>query len=380
MSTPEGAGNVTLMTVARAVGVSPTTVSNAYNRPHKLTPALRERILGTARDLGYPGPNPAARSLRRGRAGSIGLLFGEALTYVFQDPGAVEFLRGLAEGTARHNTVLQLIAALDADGEDGASLLANAIVDGLVVWSLPARDPLLRLARERHIPLVTHGSPQLDGVPFVGIDDRAAARAAAEHLLHLGHRSLAVISFPFGPSRRARLRDPAKTGRPSYRVTRERLAGYTAAAGAATPRLPPPAVYEVAVNSRDEGRRAALALLQAPPRPTAVLAMSDELAVGVLAAARELNLRVPPDLSVVGWDDSSSARAGEPALTTVAQSLHDQGRTCARLLITATRGEIAADDLVHLAPWQLITRDSTGAHRSGTRSPGPRRAHHASAG
>src|SRR3954468_23693624 len=111
---------VTLVTVAKAMGVSPTTVSNAYSRPHKLTPALRERILQTARELGYPGPDPAARSLRRGRAGSIGLLFGEALTYVFQDPGAVEFLRGLAEGTARHNTALQLIAALDADADADA--------------------------------------------------------------------------------------------------------------------------------------------------------------------------------------------------------------------------------------------------------------------
>src|SRR3954463_1070516 len=211
-------GNVTLMTVARAVGVSPTTASNAYNRPHKLSPALRERILEAARDLGYPGPNPAARSLRRGRAGSIGLLFGEALTYVFQDPGAVEFLRGLAEVTAKHNTVLQLIAALDADTEDGESLLANAIVDGLVVWSLPDRHALLRLARERNIPLVTHGGPRLDGVPFVGIDDRSAAEAAAEHLLDLGHRSLAVIAFPFGPSRRARHHVPCNVGRPSYRV------------------------------------------------------------------------------------------------------------------------------------------------------------------
>src|SRR5919108_1784955 len=276
MSTPRAEGKVTLTTVARAVGVSPTTVSNAYNRPHKLTTALRERILGAARDLGYPGPNPAARSLRRGRAGSIGLLFGEALTYVFQDPGAVEFLRGLAEGTARHNTVLQLIAALDAEGREGAaSLLANAIVDGLVVWTLPDRHPLLRLARERNIPLVTHGSPRLDGVPFVGIDDRAAAQAAAQHLLQLGHRSLAVISFPFGPTRRARHRDRARIGRPAYRVTRERLAGYQAAAGAATSLE----IYEVAVNSRDEGRRAALTLLQATPRPSAVIAMSDELAV-----------------------------------------------------------------------------------------------------
>src|SRR3954447_24668289 len=223
MSTPPAGGTVTLMTVARAVGVSPTTVSNAYNRPHKLSAALRARILEAARELGYPGPNPAARSLRRGRAGSIGLLFGEALTYVFEDPGAVEFLRGLAEGTASHNTVLQLIAALDADGQEGASLVANAIVDGLVVWSLPERHPLLRLARERKIPLVTHGSPRLDGVPFVGIDDRSAAQTAAEHLLQLGHRSLAVIAFPFGPSRRARHHAPAKGGRPSYRVTRERL-------------------------------------------------------------------------------------------------------------------------------------------------------------
>jgi DNA-binding LacI/PurR family transcriptional regulator len=355
VSTPQDEGKVTLKTIASAVGVSPMTVSNAYNRPEKLSPALRERILRAARDLGYPGPDPAARRLRGGRAGSVGVLFGEALAYVFQDPGAVEFFRGLAEGAARHNNALQLIAALDADEHEGASLLANAIVDGLLVWTLPDRHPLLRLARERNIPLVTHGSPRLDGVAFVGIDDRAAAKAAAEHLLQLGHRSIAVVSHPFGPSRRARHRDPVKTGRPSYRVTRERLAGYKAAAGG-TAALD---IYEVAVNSREEGHRATLALLQAATRPTAVLAMSDELAIGALGAARELDVRVPHELSVVGWDDSPSARASAPALTTIGQSLHDQGRTCAHLLIAATRGELTADDLVHLAPWQLVTREST---------------------
>jgi DNA-binding LacI/PurR family transcriptional regulator len=342
------------MTVARAVGVSPTTVSNAYNRPGKLSPALRERILATARELGYPGPHPAARSLRRGRTGSIGLLFGEAITYVFEDPGAVEFLRGVAEGTARDNAVLQLIAVLDAGEREGASLVANALVDGLIVWSLPDRDPLLRLARERNIPLVTHGGPRLDGVPFVSVDNRAAGGALAGHVLQLGHRALGVVSFPFGPSRRARDR---RGGRPVYRVTRDRLAGYQAAAATAGATLE---IREVPVNGRDEGHRAGLALLQATPRPTAVLAMSDELAAGVLAAARELGLRVPADVSVAGWDDSASGRAADPALTTIRQSMHDQGRTCARLLIAATRGEVAAGDLVHLAPWELVTRDSTG--------------------
>jgi DNA-binding LacI/PurR family transcriptional regulator len=362
MPSARDAEKVTLVTVATAVGVSPATVSNAYNRPHKLSPALRERILATARDLGYPGPDPAARSLRRGRAGSIGLLFGEALTYVFQDPGAVEFLRGLAEGSARHNTALQIIAALDADGREGArSLLADAIVDGLVVWTLPDRHPLLNLARERSIPLVIHGGPRVAGVPFVGIDDHAAATAIAEHVLQLGHRSLAIVSHPFGPARRARHRDAAKPGRPSYRVTRGRLTGYKAAADAATPEPAALDIYEVAVSSREEGHRAGLALLQRTSRPTAVLAMSDELALGVLAAARELGLRVPHDLSVAGWDDSPNARASDPPLTTIRQSLHDQGRTCAQLLLAATRGEVAAGDLVHLAPWQLVTRESTAS-------------------
>jgi hypothetical protein len=161
------------------------------------------------------------------------------------------------------------------------------------------------------IPLVIHCSPRVDGVPFVGIDNRAAAEAGAEHLLARGHRSLVVISQPFGPSRRARHRDPAKLGRPSYRVTRERLAGYQAAADAATPHPAALHIYEIAVNNRDEGHRAALALLHAGPRPTAVLAMSDQLALGALAAARELNLGVPTSSQSSG---GTTRRALVPAI------------------------------------------------------------------
>src|SRR5262245_41481883 len=90
------ARRVTLATVAEALGVSAMTVSNAYNRPDKLSPELRERVFAMAEELGYPGPHATARSLRRGRTGALGVVLGETLPYAFEDPGALEFLRGLA--------------------------------------------------------------------------------------------------------------------------------------------------------------------------------------------------------------------------------------------------------------------------------------------
>ncbi len=341
----------TLGSIAEAVGVSTATVSNAYNRPHKLSAALRERILAAAEELGYGGPDPAASGLRRGRAGSLGLLLGEALPYAFRDPGAIAFLAGLAEAAAAERASLQLVPALEVDPAADAALVAGAIVDGLVIWSLPDDHPLVAAALRRGLPLVTHGSPELPGIPFVGIDDRAAARAAAAHLAGLGHEHVGVISFPFGAVRRkARLLRARRPPRAAYRLTRERLAGYRAAG------LPWPGagVYETEVNARAQGSLAAHALLAASPRPTALLAMSDELALGALDAARELGLAVPEQLSLVGWDDMPAAQAA--GLTTIHQSLEDQGRTCARLLLSA---EPQAER--HLAPWRLVVRGSTAA-------------------
>ena len=188
---------MTLATVAEALGVSAMTVSNAYNRPEKLSPELRERILAKADELGYAGPNVLARSLRRGKTGVLGVVLGEALTYAFEDPASVEWLRGLAgAGIALH-----LVPATGGEGD--AALVNDAAVDAFLLYSLPDGHPLVEAVLRRRVPVVVQSGPQLEAHPFVAIDERAAAAAAAEHLRSLGHTRLAVLSLPFSLADRA---------------------------------------------------------------------------------------------------------------------------------------------------------------------------------
>jgi DNA-binding LacI/PurR family transcriptional regulator len=326
---------VTLRTIAEALGVSVATVSNAYNRPQKLSPALRERVLAEAERLGYAGPDPAASRLRRGRAGVVGVLFPEALGYAFRDPGAVAFLRGLAAALEDAGLGVLLVPARDA--EDPAPVL-GAVVDGFVLFSLPDEHPLLAAALARGLPVVTSGGPRRDDCAFVGIDDRAAARAAAEHVLARGHRRLAVVTF-----RRA---DAA--GGPGSRVTGERLEGFRDAIEAAGRAWDAVAVEEQGLNDRACGRAAGERLVALAEPPTAVLATSDELGIGVLEAA--------PGLAVVGFDDAGPA--AEAGLTTVAQDLEGQGRAAGELLLGA--GEWGEDPPPHvLVPTTVVARAST---------------------
>src|SRR5918997_2724480 len=180
----------TLQTIADAVGVSRSTVSNAYNRPDQLNPRLRARILAVAAELGYAGPDPAARRLRTGHAGAIGLLFTEALSYAFTDPGAVGFLEGLAREAEAGGTALLLIPS--PPGGDAAAAVREAVVDGLCIYSMADDQPSVRAALERDLPTVVVEEPDVPGHAFVGIDDRTATRTVGEHVLGLGHRRIAV--------------------------------------------------------------------------------------------------------------------------------------------------------------------------------------------
>src|ERR671932_988529 len=189
---------VTLADVAAHLGVSRTTVSNAYNRPDQLSPKLRERVLAAAAELGYAGPDPMARGLRRGRAGSLGLVFDQPLTYAFTDPAAALFLTGMAAGLEEHGAALSIIPRMPDGPEQSAELVRSALVDGYMLFCTAVDDPRYAAVRGRGLPYVLI---EYDDEPagertaaHVQIDDITGAEAAARHLADLGHRRVAIVT------------------------------------------------------------------------------------------------------------------------------------------------------------------------------------------
>src|SRR5918997_3790208 len=190
---PSSRRPATLASLAAELGVSRTTVSNAYNRPDQLSAPLRERVLETARRLGYPGPDPVARSLRTRQAGVVGLLLTDALSDAFRDPAAIRFLEGLARACGDAGQGLLLVPVNpDADEREITAAVHRAGVDGFVVYSVPDGDPSLAAVLQRALPPVVCDQPQVQGVDHVGIDDRAAMARLGAYLVGLGHRRVGV--------------------------------------------------------------------------------------------------------------------------------------------------------------------------------------------
>src|SRR3954451_8076261 len=185
---------VTLADVAAHIGVSRTTVSNAYNRPTQLSPKLRGKALGEATGLGSDGPNPMARALRRGQAGSLGLVFDAPLSYAFTDPAAVLFLKGMATGLEEHGAALSIIPRVPEGPERSAELVRSALVDGYMLFCTAADDPRYAAVRARGLPFVLVEYEDDPTAAHVRIDDVAGAEAAARHLVALCHRRVAIVS------------------------------------------------------------------------------------------------------------------------------------------------------------------------------------------
>jgi len=339
-----------LQTIADEVGVSRMTVSNAFSRPDQLSPALRERILGVADRLGYCGPDPAARTLSSGQSGTVGVLFTDTLSYAFSDEVATTFLAGVAGVVEREGIGLTILSA-PRTGPDTA--VARAVVDGLMIYSVDANSAGLQVARRRGLPLVLVDQAPEDGIPSVNVADRAGARAAAEHLIRLGHRHLGFVIEALGTE--TVLVDAGVE--PPHYVVSERLAGWRDACTEAG--LPPPVVANAAANSRADGAAAATLILEADPRTTALLCLTDTMALGALVAARVRGLRVPAELSVVGFDDMRAAAHADPPLTTVCQPVTEKGHVAAQLLLdrlTKPDADLASTVL----PIELVIRGSAG--------------------
>jgi DNA-binding LacI/PurR family transcriptional regulator len=214
----------TLLDVARAAGVSRTTVSNAFNRPDQLSAEMRQRVLATARELRYGGPHPMARMLRTGRAGAIGVVFSDRLTYAVTDPAAAAFLQGIAEACEQEDAALLILSAVDEDA--ARRVVRQAAVDGFIIYCLATETGVITAILERGQPVVAVDEPGFAHGPGVGIADRAGARQAAEHLVGLGHRQVAIISMETRPDGYFGPLDAARRAGSVYAVTDHRRAGY----------------------------------------------------------------------------------------------------------------------------------------------------------
>ncbi|MCI0345683.1 MAG: LacI family transcriptional regulator [Chloroflexi bacterium] len=332
--------------MAREAGVSKTAVSFAFNSPDRLAPDTAVRIREIAESLGYR-PHPVARMLTQRQTMTIGVLTPQALSVIFSNPFFGAFSEGVALAAERMGYALHFISPLHGSL---ARAIGRATVDGVVAVGLSKDHPEVEQIRRAGLPIVLVDSTALPEQDWIAVDDEGGARSAAEHLVGLGHREFLVI----GVERPHSVSEQDPSG-----VTARRLDGYRAGLALAGVEVGEDAVVTGAASI--EGGKAAFDRAWAEGRrPSAVLAMSDAMAIGVMRAVRDLGLRVPDDVSVVGFDDIDLAPYVDPPLTTIHQPIRQKGEEAVRRLLTIIDHADADRSQEHRLETRLIVRGSTG--------------------
>lgn len=346
-----------LVDVAKAAGVSQGTASNVFNRPELVRPEVRARVEASARRLGYCGPDPRGRLLRAGKVNAIGIVMADEMGYSFRDPYQRVVMAGIADECDARGAGLALVSAKRATEGEAAWRIKTAVVDGFIVNCIHVGAELVASARERNLPFVAMDLDAGPGTSSVTIEERRGGYLAASHLLELGHRKIGLLAIETCAASSVGWSDAGRLQVSDAPFERDRAAGYAEALAERGVELDKVPVLEMR-NEREDAARWTTELLSAHPEVTAVLAMSDVLALGALDAARARGLRVPEDFSIVGFDDVPDASLCTPQLTTVSQPIIEKGRLAARLIFDG--GPPRAERL----PVKLVVRGSTAAPRS----------------
>lgn len=339
---------ITINDIAREAGVSKTAVSFAFNDPTQLATTTVEHIHAVAERLGY-SPDPIARSMTTRRTNALGLLLPQDIPTALANPFYAQLMRGIGHVCNTAGMTLMIVPPLW-----GSSLKAIplATVDGFIVVGLEIDRGEVLMLRRRQIPFVIVDSVAPDDIPSVNVDDRSGARAAMHHILAQGHRRIAVVCMASG-----------KTERREFTGTLgERLLGYCDALVEFNISPDDPDVmFTEAPNSREGGQQAFAELWATDYRPTAIIAMSDVLAFGVIDAASNYGLHIPTDVSIIGFDDLPEAQSMRPGLTTVRQPVEQKGQLAAEMLVAALAEPVAVQH--HILPTELVVRESVaGLH------------------
>lgn len=331
MSSHETPRRATIADVAREAGVATSTASVVFSGKANVAPATRERVLSAAASLGYAGPDPRAASLRRGRSGIVAVVLEGHLRTAFLDPVTTAMMDGLTDGLADLSAGILLMR--DEPGDDGSSL-ASAPVDAVVLIGCSGRTRAsLDVVRSRGLPVVVIEGDAGEGIPRITLDNAAAAADVARHLRDLGHRDVALVTLSLDSDRERGLVTPERLAAATVDVTRDRLAGMREI-------FPDAPAVSASGSLIDEGLIVGRMLLADPAaRPTAILAQSDLLAVGVIRAAEEAGLRVPEDLSVAGFDGIAADGLGDLVLTTSVQPAVEKGRAAGEQVARMLQGE-----------------------------------------
>jgi DNA-binding LacI/PurR family transcriptional regulator len=335
---------ITINDIAKEAGVSKTAVSFAFNDSSQLAPSTVRHIREIAERLGYT-PDPIARSMTTRRTNALGLLLPQDIATALANPFYTQFIRGIGKVCGSVGLTLMLVPPLW-----GSMLKAipHATVDGFVVVGLEVDRGEILLMRRRDVPFVMVDSEAPADVPSVNVDDRSGAYAVMRHVLERGHQRIAVICIESG-----------KAGHiEEYTGTlAARLAGYRAALEAHGLSLDSPGIQVVEAATTWEGGQTAFEQLwSSGQRPTAIVAMSDIIAIGVMDAAQERRLHLPRDLSVAGFDDLPDTRHMRPGLTTVRQPVEEKGRLAAEVLVAALAKDCPVNH--HMLPTELVVRQS----------------------
>jgi alanine racemase len=345
--------------VAKEAGVSKTAVSFAFNSPERLNATTAAKIREVADSLGYR-PHAGARMLSQKHTMTIGLLTPQVLSVVFGNPFYAELCAGVAARTDQAGYGLLFVSPLHGSL---VRAIDRATVDGFVAVGLSEDHPEVEQIRRAGLPIVLVDGAALPEHASVESNDEVGARAAARHLLSLGHRDVVVIGVE--PPNMPGLFEYS-TG-PTENVTTRRLTGYRQGLELGGVKLRDDRIV-VGPATFDGGVAAFHRIWEDGLRPTAILAMSDVMAIGVMWAAREVGLKVPADLSIVGFDDLDVAPHSNPPLTTVHQPIRQKGEESARLLLRM----IANPDLERpehkVLDTRLIIRASTAAIPAGRHS------------
>ena len=331
---------LTIRDIAREAGLSVATISRVLNGQPDVAPETRESVLRLVRERGY-SINRSARALSGARTGLVGVTLPHIHASYF-----ATLASSVAEALYEHDMRAILCPTLHQHDREVGLLerLMGGTTDGAVLMLPSESNEELHALEESGYPFVVLDpkTPLDAGIASVSAANTPGAVSATEHLLALGHRRIGAITGPAG-----------------WCATEERLVGYRAALAGAG--VPPDRALEVESDFEIEGGiRAAARLLDGPDPPTAIFAFNDNLAVGAMRAARERGLRLPQDLSVVGFDDSDLAPFVSPALTTVRLPLGEMGRMAVSLLSRLTDGRTVEALRVELAA-RLVVRESTGS-------------------